>query len=473
MFKPLWPGFEYKSHQTTGIRWMLSREEATPAGGLLCDEMGLGKTIEILGTIAATERMSETLILCPKAVIRQWCDAARKSSFNVIEIGKHGWEEPVNFRSGQPFLFVTNYEKLKNRQGAFARQWTRVVLDEAHRAANKNSINWQSVNTLKRKITWIVTATPIVNSIKDIRNLFGLVGYKIESLKNYQYVCEVVSEACLHRSMDEMRLILKELPGAPCITKEHLNFDSEDEAEFYRGIQGKIAKRWRSLKSDQIKEMLILIMRLRQLSLHPQIYINARRREWAGYDRKDFSRPSTKFAALNKKLSEPTAKPAKWIVFCQFHDEMDMLESYISENPLVARVQKYHGGLSQAEKEGVIEASYQEQEGHDILLLQLQSGGVGLNLQHFTKIIFMSPWWTAALMDQAIGRAVRIGQKEIVEVTHFVLNEEETINIDKKMLDKADEKRDMLKSLFMFASRGCCEKEESESETPVIDLTDD
>jgi SNF2 family DNA or RNA helicase len=85
----------------------------------------------------------------------------------------------------------------------------------------------------------------------------------------------------------------------------------------------------------------------------------------------------------------------------------------------------------------------------------------------------MSPWWTAALMDQAIGRAVRIGQKEIVEVTHFVLNEEETMNIDKKMLDKADEKRDMLKSLFMFASRGSCEKEESESETPVIDLTDD
>jgi SNF2 family DNA or RNA helicase len=57
-------------------------------------------------------------------------------------------------------------------------------------------------------------------------------------------------------------------------------------------------------------------------------------------------------------------------------------------------------------------------------------------------------------MDQAIGRAVRIGQKETVEVFMLVLKEEETMNIDEKMLEKAESKRGMLEKVFLHASRG-------------------
>jgi len=83
-----------------------------------------------------------------------------------------------------------------------------------------------------------------------------------------------------------------------------------------------------------------------------------------------------------------------------------------------------------------------------VLILQLQSGSVGLNLQHFDRIIFMSPWWTKALMDQAIGRAVRIGQQGIVQVHHVHLMEEtrpELISIDKLMNDKAAAKGELCK----------------------------
>jgi SNF2 family DNA or RNA helicase len=121
----------------------------------------------------------------------------------------------------------------------------------------------------------------------------------------------------------------------------------------------------------------------------------------------------------------------------------------------VKNIWQYHGGMSDAEKDDVIEKTKSPVgEGHDILLLQLQSGGVGLNLQHFSKIIFMSPWWTAALMDQAVGRAVRIGQKDIVEVTLLVLKEEDSMNIDETMLERVEEKRGMLEKVFQHASRG-------------------
>jgi SNF2 family DNA or RNA helicase len=79
---------------------------------------------------------------------------------------------------------------------------------------------------------------------------------------------------------------------------------------------------------------------------------------------------------------------------------------------------------------------------------------VGLNLQHFTHIIFVSPWWTSALMRQAVGRAVRIGQTEQVQVYHMLLKEEETLNIDAMMRERMEEKEELLVEVLQGASRG-------------------
>jgi hypothetical protein len=111
----------------------------------------------------------------------------------------------------------------------------------------------------------------------------------------------------------------------------------------------------------------------------------------------------------------------------------------------------YHGGLNQAERTAVLRRSKETTE-RTVLLLQLQAGGVGLNLQEYDRIVFMSPWWTAALMDQAIARAVRMGQTQVVKVFHLRLAAEHSaaINIDKLVNAKAEEKRKMLKQLFQL-----------------------
>jgi SNF2 family DNA or RNA helicase len=472
--KPLWDGFSYKPHQVTGIDWMLKRESATESGGLLCDEMGLGKTMEVLGVLKNSKKHS-TLLLCPKAVVPQWRAAALRSGMNVCEMEGQSWQTPKPFRGGAPFLFLTNYEKLASkREGLFfGRTWDRVVLDEAHRGKNKAGLIHKSVMKMTRRTTWCVTATPLVNDLADVRALFTLVGYDCTRLNNYSYLTEVVASSCLHRSMGEMRETLPELPPAAKITKERLDFETEEEGDFYRGIQGLIRRRFKALDHDNSKAIFVLLMRLRQLSLHPQVYINARKKEWVGYNRDDWEGSSTKFSVLRNKIHAAEA-PARWIVFCQFHDEMEILQAYLSASPEVGKVWQYHGGMKEAEKAEVLEDTKTPLDTvggkHQVLLLQLQSGGVGLNLQHFTKIIFMSPWWTAAMMDQAIGRAVRIGQEEAVEVTLLVLKEEESMNIDEKMLGKAEVKRGTLNKLFQYASRGASvseepvEEEESDSE---------
>jgi SNF2 family DNA or RNA helicase len=67
-------------------------------------------------------------------------------------------------------------------------------------------------------------------------------------------------------------------------------------------------------------------------------------------------------------------------------------------------------------------------------------------------------------MDQAIGRAVRIGQEETVEVTLLLLKEEASMNIDQMMMKKADTKRNILSELFTYSSKGIEPEEAEEAE---------
>ena len=457
-FLPLWDGFAYKSHQISGLRWLMQRErpaDGVPAGGLLCDEMGLGKTIETLGVLV-NQPKPFSLLICPKAVIQQWVTAALRSGMNVMTVDGVGWKPSAKIQATRPFLYVTNYEKLVSKPYLFKQHWNRLLCDEAHRLSNPRNMQYRAVAALSRDITWMITATPIVNSVKDIRCLLELVGYQQKDMGLYTNICDIVSTAVLHRSMEEMRPVLKELPKAARIEKKKLDFVSDEEAHFYRGVQGKIMGQFQALEADNTPLLLKLLLKLRQLSVHPQVYIAAQRRTLPEgmYTRSDWTSPSTKFTTIRNMLEEEK-KPTKWILFCQFHDEMEILEAFLSRSKSVQRIQQYHGGLSDVQKEEVLRATHTPcEEGHDILLLQLQSGGVGLNLQHFTRIIFLSPWWTSALMEQAVGRAVRIGQTEQVQVTLLVLKEEDSMNIDEMMLSKVEEKSDMLRRTLQYANRG-------------------
>jgi SNF2 family DNA or RNA helicase len=141
----------------------------------------------------------------------------------------------------------------------------------------------------------------------------------------------------------------------------------------------------------------------------------------------------------------------RWILFCHFHDEMNLLKEYLAGSDKIGLIQCYSGKSSHAERAEILKKTHAEGEKHQVLLIQLQSGGVGLNLQHFERIIFSGPWWTSALMEQAVGRAVRIGQTKRVVVHHLLLKEEQGLNIDKMMNEKAKEKGDLCRNVLSAA----------------------
>lgn len=456
---PLWSGFHYQSHQVAGVQWMVEREALTPSGGILCDEMGLGKTIQVLGLMKET-KANATLLIGPLCTLDQWQQTAERCGFCVwrCHSAKSEWELPSNFRPGAKHLYVVNYERAIARTALVdQRIWSRVVFDEAHRMADpKGSCHVLAKDSIQAKSRWFLTATPVVNGLRDALSLFQLLGHKNLSASKVEDLQGVIKNHVLCRRMDDLRGIISALPDSAKEFNHILDFESEEEEEFYRGIQGIIQRRFRMLQHEEggQAEMFRLIMRLRQISIHPQVYIGARKREWRTYNREDWEDASTKFVKLKNLIEAQATKPHRWLIFCHFHEEMRLLQDYLMvECPLVRECGIYSGSMSAKEKAEAIATSKEPLVGvqQEVLLVQLQSGGVGLNLQHCDRIVFMGPWWTAALMDQAIGRAVRIGQTEEVEVHRLILKEEASMNIDRRMLEAAERKRDLCHRFLTLA----------------------
>lgn len=428
----------------------MQKRESQGNGGLLCDEMGLGKTIQMLGLLKSTT-LKNSLLLAPLPVLEQWREQGVRSRLNCFTYDSNAekWVTQSTIVIGRPNLYILNYEAATRRPSMLAQiKWDRLICDEAHRLCSKGAA-WNSAKTAGAKHTWLLTGTPVVNGMKDIKALFELL--------DTEYDEDLIKDFILCRTMEEMREVIPSLP-AKAIQRIHtLDFETDAEADFYRGIQGLIVKRWKGNAADgdmSATEKFRLIMRLRQISLHPQVYIESRKRLLApaSYPRDDWIDSSTKFNHIHELLEKET-KPRKWILFCHFHKEMELLEESLRSNDMVDDIWQYHGGIEKGERTRILNDTLKPiGEKHQILLIQLQSGGVGLNLQHFSRIIFSGPWWTSALMDQAIGRAVRIGQTEQVIVHHLVLKEEEGLNIDRAMREKAAFKGELCRTVLDAAN---------------------
>lgn len=456
MLTTLWKDFHYQEHQITGINWMAEREADTEApGGILCDEMGLGKTIEVLGLMQNTDVLN-TLLVGPLSTLSQWQEKAVQAGFRVLRPSKFIPWETVNKEQmhNAKCLYIINYEKLLWRPSLLDDvEWGRVVFDEAHRLRNKNKGS-EVAKKIETPIYWFLTATPIVNSVDDVRNLFSIMGVK-HVPTDLVSMEKLIASKVLARKMEDVREFVSGLPDPAKIHHHRLEFATEDEAEFYRGIQGAIMKKWKGLEADgnlSAQHRFTLIMRLRQISIHPQVYISARKKAWRRYNRADWFDPSTKFFHLKDLIQKEKGSQNKWMIFCHFHTEMELLKKYLEELDFIHRVQIYSGEHSESARSEIIAKSKEDlPDGkQEVLILQLMAGGVGLNLQHFNRVCFMGPWWNAAIMDQAIGRAVRIGQKDQVVVHHIRLLEEEKmmndaviINIDDYMMDKVEMKRNL------------------------------
>lgn len=160
------------------------------SGGILGDDMGLGKTIQIISLIMADPHKSTqpTLIVAPLSVMSNWSAQAAlhvKTKYTPRIFIYHGQENkglsPAQFEEYD--IVITTYQtmsqelfpyghkealKIPSSKGLFSITWRRIVLDEGHQIRNPKAKMTIAACALRASSRWVLTGTPIVNSLKDL-----------------------------------------------------------------------------------------------------------------------------------------------------------------------------------------------------------------------------------------------------------------------------------------------------------------
>jgi len=428
-------------YQREGVLWMLLRELGKSAvrGGFLCDEMGLGKTVQLIATILGNPG-KKTLIIVPKSIVIQWGEEIVKFApkLKVVlfdgparKLTKEIFEETdiviapysVMIKKGKPKGFPTEMHQFN---------WGRVILDEGHEIRSSSSKIYASAKTLLSEIRWIVSGTPVYNSMNDFVALCGFLGIPgslVQGMTN-----RIREVYVLRRTKQDVAEFNKRLELPPC---DFQNIELEmypEELRLYEEVYTKSQETIREIfkkNNSGMHAMHILecLLRTRQTMIWPQLYID-------GVAKKDGELPepwdgrSKKMETLFQLIStHPTEKS---LVFCQFVEEMNHIEESLSDQGHT--VFRIDGSVDQGTRTERLDF-FKKSTDACVFIIQIKSGGQGLNLQEATRVYITTPSWNPATELQAIARSHRTGQCKKVVVRKLVYTgTEELPSIEEAMM---------------------------------------
>ncbi|MGA1049282.1 MAG: helicase-related protein, partial [Minisyncoccia bacterium] len=163
------------------------------------------------------------------------------------------------------------------------------------------------------------------------------------------------------------------------------------------------------------KGVLSLMLRARQSCIYPKLI--TRQLDIANYSsyKEAFDHSSKLTAAVNSILERKDNGCGK-LIFCHFREEIDEIANRLRAGG-ITKVATFDGRTSNSKRYDILN------EKNDALILQIQTGCEGLNLQeNYSEIYFISPHWNPAVEDQAIARCHRIGQTKPVYVKRFEMS---------------------------------------------------
>ncbi|MFL6598132.1 MAG: DEAD/DEAH box helicase, partial [Chthoniobacterales bacterium] len=428
-----------REYQLVGWEW-LTRLAVNNLGGILADEMGLGKTVQTLAFLRAHQGLGPALVVCPTSLVTNWENEARKFTPELKTLVLEGADRAARFKSiADVDIVITSYALLRRDIDTLREmKFSTAVLDEAQHIKNPETQNAQAAFALRAKHRFVLTGTPMENSVRDLWSImnFALPGYlgnRNDFRERYELPIARGSAPDVQRRLSRRlqpfllrrrkRDVAKDLPEkieqvVPCGLTSHQRaaYDA-----LLREIQQGLGSSGKNVNAGaQRMKMLTGLLRLRQVCCDLRL---------VGIDKEE---TSAKLDLLDELLEEAIDGEHRVLVFSQFVSMLHLVRERLEKLEISFC---YLDGSTKQRQEVV--DRFQSDSAIPVFLISLKAGGVGLNLSAADTVIHFDPWWNPAVEAQATDRAHRIGQTRVVTAYKLITRD----TVEEKILRLQEKKR--------------------------------
>lgn len=408
---------ELRDYQEHGFRWLKTLARYG-FGGILADDMGLGKTIQAIAFLLSEREGgpfdAPALVLCPASLVYNWENELRRFAPSLrVEVvaGTIAEREAVFARASGTDVLITSYPLLRRDLDRY-RSWRlhALILDEAQFVKNHYSKTAVAIQELESDRRFALTGTPVENSLDDLWSILRAVfpdlagGHEAFARLEPEQVARRLRPFLLRRLKAD---VLTELPAKieTLASAELTLAQKKVYLAYLERIRAESARDMAALGFEKSRmKILAGLTRLRQVCCHPALFVEG------------YTGGSGKLDELLDLLDEGIGSGKRILVFSQFTSMLAIIRSAVEERGW----SYFHLEGETPPRERLAMADAFNRGERPLFLISLKAGGTGLNLTGADTVILYDLWWNPAVEQQAVDRAHRIGQTNVVQVIRLI-----------------------------------------------------
>jgi SNF2 family DNA or RNA helicase len=410
-------------HQLEGIDFLL-----THGSGLLAFEQGLGKTFVAIAAFQrskATGKSSRMVVICPNSLKRNWTSELAKFA---PELSSTIVEGSASVRRAQLSsiscdVAIISYETARSETSGvlafLSRQPTVLVLDESHSAKNRKSLTTIAARHFASAAAfrWLLSGTPITNSVGDIHSQIGLVEPK-NPLGSYDSFVAVYGEPTAAKALAaKIAPYVLRRTKAQCLDLPEKTFCDltialpDWQRKLYDNMRDQLVCEFESMTGEQFRASaataLSKILRLAQLASNPSLVLPTE------------PRTPAKFEELDNLIEEIcVGQGEKVILWSHYVGTINALTDRFKHlGPLVL-----YGEVPNSERQA-IGNSFQTDPARKLLIANPAAAGTGFTFTAARYCIYESLNWRYDFYAQSQDRIHRIGQEHPVTYIRLIASD--------------------------------------------------
>uniref|UniRef100_A0A6N2L4N4 Protein CHROMATIN REMODELING 5 n=1 Tax=Salix viminalis TaxID=40686 RepID=A0A6N2L4N4_SALVM len=467
--QPEWlRGGKLRDYQLEGLNFLVNSWR-NDTNVILADEMGLGKTVQsvsMLGFLQNAQQISGPfLVVVPLSTLSNWAKEFRKwlPEMNVIVyVGTRASREVCqqyefynDKRAGHPIKFsalLTTYEVvLKDKAFLSKIKWNYLMVDEAHRLKNSEAQLYTALLEFSTKNKLLITGTPLQNSVEELWALLHFLDSdkfrsKDDFVHNYKNLSSFNENelANLHMELRPhiLRRVIKDVEKSlPPKIERILRVEmSPLQKQYYKWIlERNFQDLNKGVRGNQVS-LLNIVVELKKCCNHPFLFESADHGYGGDISTNDSSKlertilSSGKLVILDKLLVRLHETKHRVLIFSQMVRMLDIIAQYMSLRGF--QFQRLDGSTKAELRQQAMDHFNAPGSDDFCFLLSTRAGGLGINLATADTVIIFDSDWNPQNDLQAMSRAHRIGQQEVVNIYRFVTSK----SVEEDILERAKKK---------------------------------